>query len=155
MAYRCPHYLCEATSVEGLIQQDLSAVISELSPDFEIKGKGIFAVNLSHLLLNPRTDINKTLTQLQREIKYRLCIQEVAIGVSVTKITAWIMARTIRPDGVKFCYPEDEFTTLSFLNCSFSFDHKTVCSHPFSSGRTGANIIIPIMKNGYLSTEET
>jgi DNA polymerase-4 len=103
---------------EGVVLEDILKIISLRSPDFEVRGQGIIMLNMSHLLLNKNCNIVDELAKLKEEIEIKVQLEHIAVGVSASKIVSWIMARTVRPEGLRFCTPEKELSTLSFLNCS-------------------------------------
>lgn len=104
---------------ETNILKDLKHILYKLTPDFQIKGNGVLLIDLSHLLLNNNICMEDLALKLKEEIKYKTNLSHLSFGMSASKITAWIMAGLIIPDGIRICNPKEELSSLRFLDCHF------------------------------------
>jgi DNA polymerase-4 len=105
---------------ERQVCRELENIFDGYTPDYEIKENGASSIlDLSHTPLKGFSSAEELSNKIKKEIELKLNLQEVAIGISQSKLMAKLLARLAKPDGVKICSPGEELVLLTFLDCRY------------------------------------
>lgn len=101
--------------LEALLTDELKTVFDRYSPDFEINDNGKCSINLTKTPVSRAMSMQAIADALRKDIVCAIPLQEVAIGLSQSRLVSQLMAKQARPQGVCICEPGAELQTLSAI----------------------------------------
>jgi nucleotidyltransferase/DNA polymerase involved in DNA repair len=101
--------------LEALVVVELKNVLCRYSPDFEITEKGKCSINLTKTPSSRTMSLTAIADAVRGDIIRAIPLQDVAIGISQSRLVSQLMAKRAKPNGVCICEPGTELQTLSAI----------------------------------------
>jgi Nucleotidyltransferase/DNA polymerase involved in DNA repair len=101
--------------LEDSVIDELKAVFDRYSPDFEISDKGKCSINLTKTPASRTMSMGAIAEAMRGDIVRTIPLQDVAIGLSQSRLVSQLMAKRAKPNGVCICEPGTELQTLSAI----------------------------------------
>ena len=101
--------------LEASLIDEIKAVFDRYSPDFEISDKGKCSINLTKTPASRTMSMEAIAGAMRGDIVRAIPLQDVAIGLSQSRLVSQLMAKRARPSGVCICEPGTELQTLSAI----------------------------------------
>ncbi len=114
-------------ALEKTVCEELSWIVCHYSPEYEVRERGDGLVNLSETPVQRHMTDGQIAEEMKREIHYKIGLEEVAIGVSQSRLLARLLAKTARPDGIQTCETEAEEIVLTEFSTRMMPDLSGQC----------------------------
>ena len=101
--------------LEASVIDELKGVFDRYSPDFEISDKGKCSINLTKTPASRTMSMEAIAEAMRGDIVRAIPLQDVAIGLSQSRLVSQLMAKRAKPNGVCICEPGTELQTLSAI----------------------------------------
>lgn len=122
-----PKILTQNQKIENQVRREIEALLSLYTPNYSVSIHGESLADLSHTPLQRYYSAEEIAEKLKLELKEKIEMQEIAIGIGQTKLMARIMAQLALPDMTRICDPGEEDQVLTFLDCRFLPGLSPVC----------------------------
>jgi len=113
--------------IEKVVVNELVHIIKGYTPDYTKKGDGSFLLDFSPILKTRPAFAKEISEQLKLEIVDKVRLQEVAIGISQSKLIARIMSRLAKPNRIRICEPGKEKELITFLDYRYLPELSPLC----------------------------
>ena len=97
---------------------ELSRLIYGYTPEYEINEGGRCLLDLTGTPILRQGGVGHLAMRLKDEVHYKIGLEEIAIGISRSKLISRMMAKAARPDAVRICEPGQESDVLGSLDAA-------------------------------------
>lgn len=112
---------------ESAAIRELKLVCGQYSPEFDLRENGACCIDLAKTPASRTMSMAGIAVSLRRDIVCAFPLQEIAIGVSRSRIVAKLLATRAKPDGVCTCETGAESETLASIESRLLPDLSAQC----------------------------